>query len=419
MNENYISKKDSFTLLELLIVIGILAILATSAVVILNPAELLKQSRDTKRSTDLKALNSVLNLYNLSSSSYGDSNTIYISIPYATADCGYGSGNPLVLPSLPSGWSYACKPDTDYQKIDGTGWIPINLTQIESGAPFSALPIDPINNSFYGLYYNYVADSSGYVFASLLESIKYLKQTALTDGGSDNARFETGRNLKLWASASAIAGYWNFNEGNGLVVYDSSGNNNSGALTNGPIWTAGKVNGAINFDGVDDFVDLGSPAILDNLDPFTITMWALPNSLGGGSAGRLFEKAIIGSEYKRTKLQAANTFSALVSRLSINASAVAVNESITLGSWQFVAITFSSADGIRFYRAPLGGSVSEASYASRTIGSGAPTDDSTGNFTIGAFTSGSQSFDGKIDEVIIYNRVLFNWEIQALFNSTN
>ncbi|MFA7201381.1 MAG: type II secretion system protein, partial [Candidatus Paceibacterota bacterium] len=42
----------SFTLIELLIVIGILAILTAAVVIVLNPTELLKQGRDSTRMTD-------------------------------------------------------------------------------------------------------------------------------------------------------------------------------------------------------------------------------------------------------------------------------------------------------------------------------------------------------------------------------
>ena len=42
-----------FTLLELLIVVGIIAILSTAVVLVINPLELLRQARDTNRLNDL------------------------------------------------------------------------------------------------------------------------------------------------------------------------------------------------------------------------------------------------------------------------------------------------------------------------------------------------------------------------------
>src|SRR3989339_611637 len=53
----------SFTLIELLIVIAILALLMSIIIITLNPAELLKKSRDTKRVSDLNALRTAINLY--------------------------------------------------------------------------------------------------------------------------------------------------------------------------------------------------------------------------------------------------------------------------------------------------------------------------------------------------------------------
>ena len=55
-------RKRSFTLIELLVVIGILAILATIVVLVINPAERLAQTRDSKRLHDLKILQSAINL---------------------------------------------------------------------------------------------------------------------------------------------------------------------------------------------------------------------------------------------------------------------------------------------------------------------------------------------------------------------
>ncbi|MCX6788427.1 MAG: type II secretion system protein, partial [Candidatus Jorgensenbacteria bacterium] len=58
------TRKLGFTLVELLIVIAILAILAVAVVLVLNPAQLLKQGRDSTRLSDMAALNSALALFN-------------------------------------------------------------------------------------------------------------------------------------------------------------------------------------------------------------------------------------------------------------------------------------------------------------------------------------------------------------------
>lgn len=52
--------------------------------------------------------------------------------------------------------------------------------------------------------------------------------------------------------AQGLLGCWLMNEGSGLSVYDYSGNDNHGVLTNGPTWVAGPDGGALSFDGVND-----------------------------------------------------------------------------------------------------------------------------------------------------------------------
>ncbi len=50
-------------------------------------------------------------------------------------------------------------------------------------------------------------------------------------------------------------GYWKFNEGNGNTAYDSSAHNFDGTI-NGATWTTGYSGYALDFDGVNDYVDL-------------------------------------------------------------------------------------------------------------------------------------------------------------------
>jgi len=120
--------KKGFTLIELLIVIAILALLMSIIIVTLNPAELLKKSRDTKRVSDLNALRTAINLYVTDKSApdldiYGTCGTnTWFSL----------SGNDDCTALA----NHQCT--TTNRLTTGSGWIPINFGSISSGSPLAA-----------------------------------------------------------------------------------------------------------------------------------------------------------------------------------------------------------------------------------------------------------------------------------------
>ena len=90
---------------------------------------------------------------------------------------------------------------------------------------------------------------------------------------------------------TGLVGHWNFDEGAGTTASDSSGNGNTGTLTNGPVWTTGKINGALNFDGVDDNVSIPWNSSLDlPNNGGVISVWFKLDSanLGQGSRRSIF-----------------------------------------------------------------------------------------------------------------------------------
>lgn len=175
--------KKGFTLVELLVVIGILAILTAAVVVVLNPAELLRQSRDAQRLSDFDALRSAVNLY-------------LSTAPTPTFKTGSDASSSVSMnTNCLAATSTTCYINT-LTVNTGTGWVPIDFTELATStvglsAPISALPTDPINNASYhyaGMFQN---ANKYYVFNSVLESTKYNGKMS-TDGGVSTTVYEVG-----------------------------------------------------------------------------------------------------------------------------------------------------------------------------------------------------------------------------------
>jgi hypothetical protein len=70
-----------------------------------------------------------------------------------------------------------------------------------------------------------------------------------------------------------------------VQAYDRSGNGNRGILTNGLLPSLGRIGQGLQFDAVNDSVDLGNPSSL-NLDTnFTLSAWVKVNGCGAGALG--------------------------------------------------------------------------------------------------------------------------------------
>ncbi len=163
-----------FTLLELLIVISVIAILSVALVLVLNPAEILKKSRDSQRIADLNTLKTAIGIYLTTTAA----------------------------PSLTCWTATSTSATTTISKtaVDGTAWIPINFTTLTGGSPISNLPIDPTNTLTTSDYW-YKCESTNNTFevSAKLESQAYgpsgTDDKSAKDGGDDATRYEVGTKL--------------------------------------------------------------------------------------------------------------------------------------------------------------------------------------------------------------------------------
>jgi prepilin-type N-terminal cleavage/methylation domain-containing protein len=177
-------QKKSFTLVELMIVIAILAILSAIVIFALNPAKLFDNFRDSKRVTDIVTLNkaiSFLESWNTSGMTYGTSTFVYLSLPDTSTTC-----SSYALPTLATGYSYYCASSANYKNADGTGWVPLNFTVSAGNKYISVLPVDPINDVSY--YYSYFPGGS----YELTARMKNARSNSQNDGGYLIDYFELG-----------------------------------------------------------------------------------------------------------------------------------------------------------------------------------------------------------------------------------
>lgn len=196
MNITPKKNKKGFTLIELLVVIGILVVLATVVVLVLNPAEIFRQARDSKRISDLETLRSAITFY---LSTIGSPNLFDDTGCNSNGASGSVSNNGDVAATL--------------TRVDGTGWLPLDFTTDANdvanpyGSPLSALPVDPNQILDDGdFFYQFDCSDDGTFRLSMLpESARYGEggpdDITTNDGGDQTDRYETGTCLDNTSNA--------------------------------------------------------------------------------------------------------------------------------------------------------------------------------------------------------------------------
>ena len=400
-------RPKGFTLIELLVVIAIIAVIATATILVINPAELIKQGRDSTRLSDLNNINRSLGFLQVDQpdTSFGSSSVVYVSIPDTSSTCVN-----LGLSSLPAGWAYSCSTDANHRKVDGTGWIPADFTSFSAGSPLSVLPIDPINTTSTGNYYTYVTGGS-WELTAYMESSKHLER-AKNDGGVDVVTYEIGSNLTLSPFVRGLIGYWKFDEGSGTSASDSSGAGNTANFVIGtPSWLSGtdcSLGGCIYFAGDSD-MKVNANALF-NLYPGARTISAWINRTGGGiglAIEQLYGGGVVGNFMIAPNYKVASYRDGPVE------VSVAVGGA-TVDIWYHLVVIQNKETGGRGYlksyiNGVLAGSVENISFSS---GGG-------GDLWFGARGSqGDSFFVGRLDDIRIYNRALSAAEISAIYNAS-
>lgn len=205
-----------------------------------------------------------------------------------------------------------------------------------------------------------------------------------------------------------LAGHWTFDETDGDVAKDSSGNDNDGEITGDPEWVPGKIGGALEFDG-DDFVNCGNGDSLQIQDQITIAFWfqvdafintweaflakgdnSYRTSRGGGT-GNATHMGISG-----TTVGGGNGW--------FNGTQI-----VTGGDWHHMTAIYDGEEG-RIY---IDGELDMTSPGSGKINISAH------NFYIGENAQATgRFFHGLLDDIRIYNRALTEEEIEMVMKGS-
>ena len=201
-------------------------------------------------------------------------------------------------------------------------------------------------------------------------------------------------------TANLVAAYA-FDEGSGSAANDTSGNGNHGTI-NQAAWAAtGRYGRALSFNGTSSMVTVPDAPGLDATSAVTVEAWVNPVTSSNWRSVVMKESAsglayaLYASDDRGLPGGYANLGSA-----DLNATGVAT---IPAGTWSHLAMTFDGST-IRLY--VNGTEVSSTPASGALITTGSP-------LRIGGNAVWGEFFQGLIDEIRIYNRVLTGAEIQA------
>ena len=203
-----------------------------------------------------------------------------------------------------------------------------------------------------------------------------------------------------------LKAYYSFDESTGSVLPDVTNNGHNGTLISmeNADWVAGKIGNALNFDGVNEWVNVTNGLSgAAQYSEYSWSVWVFANT--EGNADFIFNHADLGGSARSIVLNPNPTQNSTVFRNSgTDASGLYVT-----GNWQHYVATAKEGDKTELYIDGI--SVANSSFAgifgesiSEYFAFAANPNDGLGNF------------DGKIDEMGYWSRVLTPDEVLTLYN---
>jgi hypothetical protein len=197
-----------------------------------------------------------------------------------------------------------------------------------------------------------------------------------------------------------VAAY-GFDEASGTATADASGSGNPGVISGATRIAAGRAGAGLEFDGVNDWVTVADANSLDLASGMTLEAWVYPTALGTAWRTVILKERPAGLAYglygndDKTRPEA---YSFTGSELGLRGPSA-----LPLNTWTHLAATYGSST-LRLF-------VNGTQVATRSVGSALGT--SANPLRIGGNAVWNEWFQGRIDEVRVYDRALTAADIQA------
>jgi acyl-CoA thioesterase-1 len=204
----------------------------------------------------------------------------------------------------------------------------------------------------------------------------------------------------LFEGAGLVA-HWALDETEGDIAYDSAGNLDA-TVHNGQ-WKAGKIDGALDFDGLTTYMDCGDSLRLGT-QKMTVSMWLEPQHMGGmryvlsraRERSDEFDYFLMRHYEDQVEFALAQEGSQPVSVMS--------NGTTPLNEWTHVAVSVDGSEAKIYINGQLDAS---AGYGQRVSREGF-------RLLISSLGADTRFYNGKVDDVRIYNIALSAEEIEEL-----
>ncbi|MFI6456848.1 LamG-like jellyroll fold domain-containing protein [Streptosporangium amethystogenes] len=199
-----------------------------------------------------------------------------------------------------------------------------------------------------------------------------------------------------------VAAY-GMDEGSGTIVGDSSGKNNTGAATD-TTWANGKHGKALSFNGTSSWVTVPHAESLRLTNALTLSAWVQP-AANNNWRTVLMKELAEGGSYGLYSSNGSVPLGWL--QTAESGEGVAGESALPLNQWSHLAVTYNGSTATLYVNGTL---LNQEPITGDLIDDG-------GVLRLGGNNAWREFFNGRIDEVRIYNRVQTATEIQTDMNT--